>query len=145
MSTASGFMISLGQCLSTMALYSAGHPARECVIDASFARLVDLLADIQYADYSIIGDSVVFQGRVIDELRSWDWATRLSTAGIERLEIDADVTRDGWVQALEEMYAQLDGAAAPSNERRQLVATAIRFGSLRVMGGQGDAVAQAEK
>ena len=59
--------------------------------------------------------------------------------------IDADVTRDGWVQALEEMYAQLDGAAAPSNERRQLVATAIRFGSLRVMGGQGDAVAQAEK
>ena len=76
MSTASGFMISLGQCLSTMALYSAGHPARECVIDASFARLVDLLADIQYADYSIIGDSVVFQGRVIDELRSWDWATR---------------------------------------------------------------------
>jgi HD-GYP domain-containing protein (c-di-GMP phosphodiesterase class II) len=49
------------------------------------------------------------------------------------------------VQALEEMYAQLDGAAPPSNERRQLVATAIRFGSLRVMGGQGDAVAQAEK
>jgi putative nucleotidyltransferase with HDIG domain len=143
MSTASGFMISLGQCLSTMSLYAAGHPARERVIDASFARLVDLLADIQYADYSIIGDSVVFQGRVLDELRSWDWAKRLSSAGIERLEIDADVTRDGWTQALEEMYAQVDGAAPASNERRQLVATAIRFGSLRVMGGQGDAAAQA--
>ena len=103
MNSAAAFMVSLGQCLSTMALYTAGHPARERVVDAAFAKLVDLLADIQYADYSIIGDGVVFHGRVVEDLRNWDWASRLSGAGIERLEIDADVTRDGWVRALDEL------------------------------------------
>jgi putative nucleotidyltransferase with HDIG domain len=138
------FMISLGQCLSTMSLYQAGHPARERVVDTSFARLSDLLADLQFAEFSVIGSGVVFQGRVLEELRGWDWASRLAAAGLERFEIDADVTRDGWATALEAMWQQLNGKGPESSEARQLVATAVRFGSLRVMGGAnsgGDAEA----
>ena len=129
------FMVSLAQCLSTMSLYSRGHPARERVVDASFARLIDLLSDIQFAEFSILGTGVVYQGRVLEELRAWDWGPRLSAAGIERLEIDADVTREAWEGALEDMWKQLNGQAPGTNETRQMAATPVRFGSLRVMGG----------
>jgi putative nucleotidyltransferase with HDIG domain len=136
---AAAVMVSFGQCLSTMALYTAGHPARERVLDAAFARLVDLLADMQYAEFSIVGDSVVFHGHVVEELRAWDWAKRLSGAGIERIEIDADVTREKWAMALDDMFAQLNGNNPVSSEQRQLVAAPIRWGTLRVMGGEGAA------
>ncbi|MBI3567975.1 MAG: HD domain-containing protein [Gemmatimonadetes bacterium] len=137
------FMVSMGQCLSTMSLYPSGHPAREKVIDASFTRLLDVLADIQFAEFSIIGSGVVFLGRVLDELRAWDWAPRLAAAGIERLEIDADVTREAWSQALDEMWQQLNGHPPASTDARHLTAVAIRFGPLRVMGGEGEAGAVA--
>lgn len=139
MSTPAAFMVSLGQCLSTLSLYKAGHPARERVVDAGFAKLTDLLADIQYADFSIIGADVVFQGHVLEDLRNWDWASRLSGCGIERLEVDADVKRDQWERALEEMYDKLNGKEPESSAQRQMVGTSIRFGSLRVMGGRDEA------
>ena len=138
MSRPATFMVSLGQCLSTMSLYPPGHPARERVVDASFARLADLLSDVAYAEFSIIGDGVVYQGRPVEELRAWDWATRLSGIGIERIEIDADVTRDGWEMALDEMWRQVNGRPSDTNDGRQMVASSVRFGSLRLMGGQGE-------
>ena len=143
MSQAATFMVSLGQCLSTMSLYPAGHPARERVVDVSYARLADLLSDVAYAEFSIIGDGVVYQGRPVEELRGWDWATRLSGVGIERIEIDADVTRGSWELALEEMWRQLNGRPPETHDGRQLVASSVRFGSLRMMGGKGDAGAGA--
>ncbi|MCC7194028.1 MAG: HD domain-containing protein [Gemmatimonadaceae bacterium] len=135
MNAPAAVMVSLGQCLSTMSLYSSGHPARERVLDSSFAKLADLLNDIQYADFSIIGDGVVFHDRVVEELRNWDWAPRLSAAGIGRIEIDADVTREDWSLALDEMYARLDGKPMDSSAQRQTVATSVRFGPLRVLAG----------
>ncbi len=143
MSQAATFMVSLGQCLSTMSLYPAGHPARERVVDVSYARLADLLSDVAYAEFSIIGDGVVYQGRPVEELRGWDWGTRLSGVGIERIEIDADVTRDSWEIALEEMWRQLNGRPPETHDGRQLVASPVRFGSLRLMGGEGEAGASA--
>lgn len=142
MNPTAAFLISLGQCLSTMSLYASGHPARERVIDASFARLLEVLANIQFAEFSILEGGVVFQGRVVEELRSWDWTSRLSGAGIERIEIDADVTREEWDGALDAMWQQLNGKSPESNDaRQQLTATAVRFGSLRVMGGNKEAQA----
>ena len=139
MSAPASFLISLGQCLSTMSLYKSGHPARERVIDQSFEKLLSLLADIPYAEFSILEGGAVFEGRVIEELRTWDWTARLADAGIERLEIDADVKRDGWDVALEAMWEQLNGKSAETNDaRQQLTASAVRFGSLRVMGGSAE-------
>jgi putative nucleotidyltransferase with HDIG domain len=136
------FMISLGQCLATMSLYPSGHPARERVIDQSFARLLEVLNNIQFAEFSILQGGVVFQGRVLEELRSWDWTARLAGTGIERIEIDADVTREGWDDALESMWQQLNGKSPESNDvRQQLTGSAVRFGSLRVMGGNAEAQA----
>ncbi len=133
------FMVSLAQCLSTMALYARGHPARERVVDAAFARLLDLLYDVQYAEFSVLGHGIVYQGRVLEDLRSWDWGPRLAAAGIERIEIDADVTREAWETALEEMFKVLNGHGSSSGETRQMAATPVRFGSLRVMGGDKEA------
>ena len=139
MSAPASFLISLGQCLSTMSLYKSGHPARERVIDQSFEKLLSVLADIPYAEFSILEGGAVFEGRVIEELRTWDWTARLANAGIERLEIDADVKRDGWDVALEAMWEQLNGKSAETNDaRQQLMASAVRFGSLRVMGGSAE-------
>ena len=139
MSTPGAFLISVGQCLSTMSLYKSGHPARERVIDQSFTKLLGLLADIPYAEFSILEGGVVFEGRVIEELRTWDWTARLAGAGIERLEIDADVKREGWDVALEAMWEQLNGKSPETNDaRQQLTASAVRFGSLRVMGGHAE-------
>jgi putative nucleotidyltransferase with HDIG domain len=140
MNPAVAFMISLGQCLATMSLYPSGHPARERVIDQSFARLLEVLGNIQFAEFSILEGGVVFQGRVLEELRSWDWTSRLAGTGIERIEIDADVTREGWDDALDAMWQQLNGKSPESNDaRQQLTASAVRFGSLRVMGGNAEA------
>ena len=140
MNPAVSFMISLGQCLATMSLYPSGHPARERVIDQSFARLLDVLANIQFAEFSVLEGGVVFEGHVLEELRSWDWTSRLAGAGIERIEIDADVTREGWDEALDAMWQQLNGKSPESNDvRQQLTGSAVRFGSLRVMGGSGEA------
>ena len=136
---AASFMVTLGQCLSTMSLYPSGHPARERVIDQSFARLLTVLSNIQFAEFSILQGGVVFQGRIVEELRTWDWAARLAAAGIERLEIDADVTREGWDLALEQLWQQMNGQSPESIESRQLTARAVRFGSLRVMGGAATA------
>jgi len=133
------FLIALGQCLSTMSLYSSGHPARERAIDGSFARLLEVLSNIQFAEFSILEGGVVFHGRVIEELRTWDWTSRLASAGIERLEIDADVTREAWDEALDAMWQQLNGKSPASNDaRQQLTGSAVRFGSLRVMGGNDE-------
>ena len=144
MNAAAAFMISLGQCLATMSLYPSGHPSRERAIDQSFSRLLAVLANIQFAEFSILGSGVVFLGRVVEELRSWDWGPRLAAASIERLEIDADVTREKWEQALEEMWQQLNGQAARTTDARQLVGSPVRFGPLRVMGNEGSAPAGAD-
>jgi len=48
------FLTSMGQALSTMSLYSTGHPARERAIDSSFEQLLNLVATDANAQFSFI-------------------------------------------------------------------------------------------
>ena len=126
------FLTSLGQVMATMALYNRGHPARERALDESYRELTDLLSPGAMVKFSFIGGDVVFERRVLRELKGWDWATRLAGLGIERLEIDPGVTRDDFEQFLRDTFQRSRGEAMDTAEVRQMRATAIRYGTLAV-------------
>lgn len=131
MTPAAHFLTSFAQCLATMSLYDAGHPARERVLDGSYERLVIALGGAGLV-VTFLDDEVLVGGQALEELRAWDWARRLAAAQVERVEIDAAVTRDEYERFVVEAFGRLGGRPADTSETRQLVSTAIRFGSLRV-------------
>ncbi|HEU4994477.1 MAG TPA: HD domain-containing phosphohydrolase [Gemmatimonadaceae bacterium] len=129
------FLGSLAQTLSTMSLYKPGHPARERVVDRSFALLNDVLADDKHPEFSFLGDEVVYGTATLRELRDWEWSKRFSALGIQRLEIDSDVSRDDYVAFLELVASRLASPGAPVDtaEIRQMTTRQrIRYGEVGV-------------
>jgi putative nucleotidyltransferase with HDIG domain len=139
--SASGFLISLGQCLATMNLYAEGHPARERALDNSYERLVRLLEGQERFDVSFVGTETVVGDRALSDIGAWDWAPRLASVGVERIEIDAGVTSDEYGRFVDDIWRKLNGRPDSSAEARQMVASSIRFGPLlvREVGGGGNA------
>jgi putative nucleotidyltransferase with HDIG domain len=137
--SASGFLISLGQCLATMNLYAEGHPARERALDNSYERLVRLLEGQERFDVSFVGTETVVGDRALSDIGAWDWAPRLAGIGVERIEIDTGVTGDEYGRFVDDIWRRLNGRPDSSAEARQMVASAIRFGPLlvREVGGGG--------
>lgn len=132
MSLESEFLVSLGQALATMSLYGEKHPARDRALGDSFDRLLDLTASTPAVEFSFLGAETVVGTRVMGELAHWDWAARLAAGRIERIEIDADVTRDAYLSFVDELFMQLNGRCADTALARQMVRPPIRFGRLRV-------------
>ena len=103
MSDPSRFLISVGQALAKMTLYAEGHPSRAHAAQTSF----ELLRQLQRTDprpvFSFVGREAVFQRSVLRELGDWDWAERLSAAGVQRLEFEADVPPEQFLTFLEEV------------------------------------------
>jgi putative nucleotidyltransferase with HDIG domain len=129
------FLHSFAQTLSTMSLYKPGHPARERVIDRTYALLRDVIAEDPHPEFSFLGDEVVYGKTSLRELRDWEWSQRLSTMGIQRLEFDADVTREDFVTFLEEVYGRVatPGAQIDTAESRQTGAPLrIRYGAIGI-------------
>jgi putative nucleotidyltransferase with HDIG domain len=132
------FLTSLAQALSTMTLYSAGHPARERAVDASFERLDQLLADAPRAQFSFLGRDVVFGQRTLRDLADWDWGERLAHAGVQRLEL-ARVSREEYGDFLDDVLARLTLAHDSTSVARPERPTAIRFGPVGIRGTGLDA------
>jgi putative nucleotidyltransferase with HDIG domain len=130
----SKFLTSLAQTLSTMALYKAGHPARERIIDRSFSLLQELLRQDQLPEFSFLGDEVVYGTNSLRELRDWEWSRRFAAMGIQRLEIDQGATREDFVEFLDEVFGRATnpGAQVDSTESRQTRPMAIRYGALGI-------------
>ena len=128
------FLTTFAQALATSTLYTEGHPARERAIDAAYESLLDLLAKIPRPVFTFLGDELVCGSQPIRELRAWDWATRLSNAGVQRLEFDSDVSREEFEGFLDEVLARLTLQAIGSAEARQMSSTRIRFGTVGVKG-----------
>src|SRR5213080_3353227 len=118
-----------------MTLYKAGHPARERAIDAAFQELQDLQAAEPNALFTFLGDEIVFRNLPLRELKAWDWTHRLTQAGIQRLEFAERVTRDDFVQFLDEVLARLTLSAIDTSEARRMRSSSIRYGSVGVKGG----------
>jgi len=140
--SASGFLISLGQCLATMNLYAEGHPARERALDNSYERLVRLLEGQERFDVSFVGTETVVGDRAVSDIGAWDWAPRLAGIGVERIEIDTGVTSDEYGRFVDDIWRRLNGRPDSSAEARQMVTSTIRFGPLLVReavgGGSGE-------
>lgn len=132
MTNEGNFLITLGQALATMGLYAEGHPARERVIDASFEHLLRVIADAPAVHFSFIGGEAIVGTRPMTELSGWEWAARLAAAGVERIEADAEVTRESFLRFMDDVGARLAGTPEPTAEVRQLIRPSIRFGSLRL-------------
>ena len=132
------FLTALAQSVATMGLYTEGHPARERVIDSAYQALLDLQTRLPRPVFTFLGDEIVCGTEPVRELRAWDWADRLASAGVQRLEFDADVSREDFEEFLEEVLARLTSTSAPSAEARQLRNTRIRFGTVGVRGETGD-------
>ena len=130
----SRFLTSLAQTLSTMALYKPGHPARERVVDRTYSLLTDILRDDPHPEFSFLGDEVVYRTTSLRELRDWEWSKRFSVMGIQRLEIDQDVTREDLAEFLDEVFARVSnaGAQVDTTEARQTKPLKIRYGALGI-------------
>jgi putative nucleotidyltransferase with HDIG domain len=136
--SASGFLISLGQCLATMNLYAEGHPARERALDNSYERLRRLLEGQERFEVSFVNTETVVGDRALSDIGIWDWAPRLAGIGVERIEIEPGVTSDEYDRFVDDIWRKLNGRPDSSAEARQMASSSIRFGPLLVRdGGDG--------
>lgn len=135
------FLTGLARALSTMALYSEGHPARERAVDTSYRALQDLQAADPRPLFTFLGDEVVYGQRPVRELAGWEWGQRLGAAGVQRLEFEAGVSRHDYEEFLEQVLARVALSVVQSAEARQMRAgggegdSGIKFGSVGVRGG----------
>jgi putative nucleotidyltransferase with HDIG domain len=128
------FLTALAQTISTIALYKQGHPARERVIDRSLALLRELLVGDTRPEFSFLGDEVVYDSTSIRELRDWEWSKRFAAIGVQRLEFDAEVSREDFVEFLDAVSGRLAHPDAPADttEARQTRKRSIRYGEVGI-------------
>src|SRR3954463_8392081 len=128
------FLVSFGQAVSTMALYNDGHPARERAVDRSYQTLRDLQVHDPHPRFSFLGEETIYQETALRELGDWEWGTRLAHAGVQRIELDANVTREQYEQFLEEMMARITLSVIDTSEARPARSTGIKIGALGIRG-----------
>jgi putative nucleotidyltransferase with HDIG domain len=133
MNEAFRYLSSLAQALAQMALYAEGHPARGRAADASFSQLRDLQRVDEHPAFSFIGREVVYKRHALRGMADWDWAERLSSAGVQRLEFDRQVTPEEYRIFLEDVTARIalaqSSALTPSPMPPGRAAT-IHFGAI---------------
>jgi putative nucleotidyltransferase with HDIG domain len=128
------FLVSFGQAVSTMALYNDGHPARERAVDRSYRCLQDLQVHDRNPRFSFLGEETIYQETSLRELGDWEWGTRLAQAGVQRIELDGNVTREQYEEFLEEMMARITLAFIDTSESRPARPTGIKIGALGIKG-----------
>ena len=128
------FLVSFGQAVSTMALYKDGHPARERAVDRSYRCLRDLQQHDPHPRFSFLGEETIYQETALRELGDWEWAKRLAEAGVQRMELDQNVTREQYEEFLEEMMARITLSFIDSAEARPNRPTGIKVGTLGIRG-----------
>jgi putative nucleotidyltransferase with HDIG domain len=131
------FLTAFAQALSTMVLYREGHPARERSIDQAYSRLRELQEVDAKPMFSFLGHDVVYGQIALRELKDWDWAVRLSNAGVQRLEFEPGVPREEFVDFLEEVMARITLAVIDTAGVRQGRRSSIKFGAIGVRGEEG--------
>jgi putative nucleotidyltransferase with HDIG domain len=128
------FLVSFGQAVSTMALYNDGHPARERAVDRSYRCLRDLQESDPLPRFSFLGEETIYQETALRELGDWEWGTRLAQAGVQRMELDKNVTREEYEEFLEEMMARITLSFIDTAEARPGRPSGIKVGTLGIRG-----------
>jgi putative nucleotidyltransferase with HDIG domain len=117
-----------------MALYNEGHPARERAVERSYRSLRDLQQYDPNPRFSFLGEETIYQETSLRELGDWEWGIRLSQAGVQRIELDTNVTREQYEEFLEEMMARITLSVIDTSEVRTNRATGIKVGALGIRG-----------
>ena len=66
-------LTTMAKALSALGLYQPGHPARERAVDVAFEEMVRLQRTDPHAQFSFLGDEVVFGQAALREMGAWDW------------------------------------------------------------------------
>ena len=119
--------------LSALSLYEAGHPQRETVVDAFFLAFADIQSLTPAPEFTFLDGEVALDGRPLPSLRGWEWGRRLEAIGMERLEIEANASREDLVALLEFTTRRLQGVASSA-----ALPSTIHFGPVRARGERGD-------
>ncbi len=128
-------LTTMAKALSAMGLYQPGHPARERAVDVAFEELTRLQRADPYAQFSFLGDEVVFGQAALREMGAWEWGRKLASVGIQRLEIVNMVAREEYADFLDDVVARLAMAAPASTaEARPTRRLSIRFGAIGIRG-----------
>jgi putative nucleotidyltransferase with HDIG domain len=135
MSEAARFLSGFGRAMSAALLYAPGHPTLERAIDGAWQDLTDLVAAGRAASFTLLGDTVLFGDRPLLGRRSWEWAGRLSAAGLQRLEFSSDVEREAFEGFLADVVDRLSGRLSSSAAERQFAQRGIRIGAIGLQAG----------
>jgi putative nucleotidyltransferase with HDIG domain len=142
------FLHALSQALSTSTLYAPAHPARQRAVKATYEALRILQSNDDTPSFSFIGRDVIYGYDVLRGLRDWEWSVRLSTAGIQRIEIVSDVSPEDFEIFIDEVHARVSAPAALAATNPQGVPVvadrsqqmAIRYGAVGVQGAIRDGI-----
>ena len=137
------FLMALGQAFASMSLYAPGHPSRTQAIQAAWNALESLLAE-RPLKLSFIGGEVVWEGRVLRELKEWEWATRFAALGVERLEFIPPLRQSDLESLIDLLHSRLRPTGSSPNQSSTLIDpsfpdTGIRYGRLSL---SGDSIAE---
>lgn len=124
MSGTVSFLIGLGRALAALQLYDRGHPARERAIGDALRLLEALLSKDTQPTFTILGDVVVYNGRLVHGLRAWTAGPRLFDAGMQRIEFFRPVSRSDFEAFLEAAEAASEGRPPPPETEHP----SIRYG-----------------
>jgi putative nucleotidyltransferase with HDIG domain len=127
------FLHSLAQALSALALYPEGHVSRARSLEVLYGQTEDLLRDGPVR-FSFLGDEVVFGDRPVRELRDWEWSTKLSGIGVQRLQLNDQVTVDELEEFLDMVLARVAMRTIDTSEARQTRPAGLRYGLVGVRG-----------
>jgi putative nucleotidyltransferase with HDIG domain len=138
---AARFLRSLAQAVATIGLYPAGHPSRARLVDTAHEHLLALHEGDPHPRFSFLEQEVVYGEQAMRELRDWPPAARLSTAGMQRVELPAPVSREEFEGFLDDVLGLLGhgGATTVARPERR---TGIRFGAVGLRGEASLAAAE---
>jgi HD-GYP domain-containing protein (c-di-GMP phosphodiesterase class II) len=125
------FLHTFAQALSTMVLYSPGHPATRRSIEGAWQTLSALLRVDERPIFFFLGTAPVFAGRALHEMRDWPYTRRLTEAGVQRLEFDASVTEASLTEFFTRLVVRLSTDSRLLDESEDPI-PGIVFGTVTV-------------
>jgi HD-GYP domain-containing protein (c-di-GMP phosphodiesterase class II) len=128
------FLTSLGQALSATNLYRPGHPARERALDQAWMQLESLQKVDPEPTFSFLEDEVLYRQTALRDFKAWDWAKRLTKAGVQRVEFEKNVTREDLGDFLGEIQRRVVGAEIDTSDLRPERRQTIRYGLVSLRG-----------
>ena len=134
MNTAVKFLGYLAQAIAAITLYDDGHPARERAIDRAYRWLRELQDEVPTPTFMFLGDEVLLDSWPLRAMRNWDWSSRMSKAGVQRVEFIDRVTRPDFEAFLLEVFVRLVDEDVSTAEVRQGRPSNIRYGEVRMKG-----------